>query len=208
MCDVFVITSIYHIILKKYNKVENKYYLLGIIGALSFFLSHITPIILLTCGIYLVYVDFLNKNLKLKYLIGLILVWTISFLLYYYFFVYNHPAEDNFKGYWLKMNTFMPINPLKIDFYQFHFDKIKICIGYEYQGNKTDRMSKLISDLSDVQPIYKTFDGWNEPITDIDSYNGLPKKTQKYIQFIADFISTPVKIISTGPGRDEIIRIN
>jgi len=126
MCDVFVITSIYHIILKKYNKVENKYYLLGIIGALSFFLSHITPIILLSCGIYLVYVDCINKNLKLKYIIGLLLVWTLTFLLYYYFFVYKHPAAENFKGYWLKMNTFMPINPLNIDFYQFHFDKIKM----------------------------------------------------------------------------------
>ena len=126
MCDVFVITSIYYIILKKYNKVQNKYYLIGIIGALSFFLSHITPIILLSCGIYLVYVDCINKNLKLKYIIGLLLVWTLTFLLYYYFFVYKHPAADNFKGYWLKMNTFMPINPLNIDFYQFHFDKIKM----------------------------------------------------------------------------------
>ena len=126
MCDVFVITSIYYIILKKYNKFENKYYLIGIIGGLSFFLSHITPIILLSCGIYLVYVDFLNRNLKSKYIIGLLLVWTLTFLLYYYFFVYKHPAADNFKGYWLKMNTFMPINPLKIDFYQFHFDKIKM----------------------------------------------------------------------------------
>ena len=59
-----------------------------------------------------------------------------------------------------------------------------------YQGNKTDRMSKLISDLSDVQPIYKTFDGWNEPITDIDSYNGLPKKnTTFFIENIRIIIS-------------------
>ena len=109
--------------------------------------------------------------------------------------------------YSFQINGFTEITLTKLDILD-HFDKIKICIGYEYQGNKTDRMSKLISDLSDVKPIYKTFDGWNEPITDIDSYNDLPKKTQKYIQFIAEFIGVPVKIISTGPGRDEIIQIN
>ena len=69
-------------------------------------------------------------------------------------------------------------------------------------------MSKFLYNLSNVQPVYEIFDGWKEPTTGIDSYENLPDKTQKYIQFIANFISTPVKIISTGPGRDEIIRIN
>ena len=127
ICDVFVITSIYYIILKNYNKVENKYYLLGIIGVVSLFLSHITPIILFSCGIYLVYdICCINENLNLKYTASVLLFWAATFLLYYYFFVYNHPAADNFKGYWSKMNTFMPINPLKIDFYQFLLVKIKM----------------------------------------------------------------------------------
>ena len=69
-------------------------------------------------------------------------------------------------------------------------------------------MSKLIFDLSDIKPIYKIFEGWNEPNTGIKSYQILPKKTQQYIQFISDFIGVPVKIISTGPGRDDIIHIN
>ena len=69
-------------------------------------------------------------------------------------------------------------------------------------------MSQFIADLSDVKPVYKTFEGWNRPTTGINSYNDLPERTQQYIQFIADFISVPVKIISTGPGRDEIIHIN
>ena len=89
-----------------------------------------------------------------------------------------------------------------------HFEKIKICIGYEYEGIKTDCMSRLISNLSSVQPIYKTFDGWKETTIGIKKYDDLPKKTQNFIQFISDFISVPIKIISTGPGRDEIIQIN
>ena len=109
--------------------------------------------------------------------------------------------------YSVQINGFTEITLTKLDILD-HFDKIKVCTGYECGGQQTDRMSKLISDLSDVKPIYKTFEGWNQPTTGITSYEDLPEKTQQYIQFIADFIGVPMKIISTGPGRDEIIQIN
>ena len=69
-------------------------------------------------------------------------------------------------------------------------------------------MSQLISDLSDVKPIYKTFEGWNQSTAGMCSYGELPEKTRQYIQFISNFIGVPIKIISIGPGRDEIIQIN
>ena len=109
--------------------------------------------------------------------------------------------------YSVQINGFTEITLTKLDILD-HFDKIKVCTGYDCGGQQTDRMSMFISDLSDVKPVYKTFEGWNEPTTGITSYEDLPEKTQQYIQFIADFISVPVKIISTGPGRDEIIQIN
>jgi adenylosuccinate synthase len=109
--------------------------------------------------------------------------------------------------YSVQINGFTEITLTKLDILD-HFDTIKVCTGYECGGAQTDRMSKLISDLSDVKPIYKTFEGWNQPTTGIDSYDKLPEKTREYIKFIADFIGVPVKIISTGPGRDEIIQIN
>ena len=109
--------------------------------------------------------------------------------------------------YSVQINGCTEITLTKLDILD-HFDIIKICIGYEYDGKKTNLMSELISDLSEANPIYKTFEGWNEPTTGIGSYKNLPIKTQKYIQFISDFICVPVKFISTGPGRDEIIHIN
>ena len=109
--------------------------------------------------------------------------------------------------YSAQINGFTEITLTKLDILD-HFDKIKVCTGYECGGEQTDRMSKFISDLSDVKPVYKTFEGWNEPTTGITSYKDLPEKTQQYIQFISDFIGVPTRIISIGPGRDEIIHIN
>ena len=109
--------------------------------------------------------------------------------------------------YSVQINGFTEITLTKLDILD-HFDSIKICTGYEYKGKKTDRMSKLISNLSDVKPIYETFEGWNESLNGIDSYEKLPEKAQDYIQFISDFIGVPIKIISIGPGREEVIQTN
>ena len=109
--------------------------------------------------------------------------------------------------YSVQINGFTEITITKLDILD-HFEEIKVCVGYEYDGKKTGRMSKLISDLSNVTPNYVTFEGWNQSTEGMDSYEKLPEKTRNYIQFISDFIGVPIKIISIGPGRDEIIQIN
>ena len=106
--------------------------------------------------------------------------------------------------YSVMLNGFTEITLTKLDILD-HFENIKICTGYQFNGEQTSQMSQVIADLEDVKPVYKTFDGWQETTTGLGSYSDLPEKTQEYIQFISDFIGVPVKIISTGPGRDEII---
>ena len=106
--------------------------------------------------------------------------------------------------YSVMLNGFTEITLTKLDILD-HFENIKICTGYQFNGEQTSQMSKVIADLEDVKPVYKSFDGWQETTTGLGSYSDLPEKTQEYIQFISDFIGVPVKIISTGPGRDEII---
>ena len=108
--------------------------------------------------------------------------------------------------YSVQINGFTEITLTKLDILD-KFKKIKICISYEVEGKKTSQMSALISNLSEVNPIYETFEGWNVMTTGIKNYDQLPENAQIYINYISDFIGVPVKIISTGPGRDEIIQI-
>jgi adenylosuccinate synthase len=106
--------------------------------------------------------------------------------------------------YSVMLNGFTEITLTKLDILD-HFENIKICTEYQFNGELTSQMSQVIADLEDVKPVYKSFNGWQETTTGLGSYSDLPEKTQEYIQFISDFIGVPVKIISTGPGRDEII---
>jgi adenylosuccinate synthase len=52
---------------------------------------------------------------------------------------------------------------------------------------------------------YKTFRGWQHNNRGKTSLRNLSSNCQDYICFIEEFLNTQIKIISTGPGRDEII---
>ena len=56
-----------------------------------------------------------------------------------------------------------------------------------------------------IEPIHKNFEGWQTDITAINTYTALPEKMKQYIDYINKFLKVPVKYISNGPGRDQII---
>jgi adenylosuccinate synthase len=88
------------------------------------------------------------------------------------------------------------------------FDKIKMCIGYEYNGEVIQNFPSSLKVLNQCKPIYKELDGWQEDITNITRYDDLPENTKKYIEAIEEFVALPVNIVSVGPKRSQtIIRV-
>ncbi len=81
-------------------------------------------------------------------------------------------------------------------------DKIKICTAYKLQGKKIDGFPSAIEDVSDVKPVYKEFEGWND-FEKPSSLSDLPKQAQSYLLFIESFLEIPIMVVSTGPKRDE-----
>ena len=86
-------------------------------------------------------------------------------------------------------------------------ENIKICVEYKLDGKPILYSSCGYTELEKLTPLYKEFSGWNEDITKVKSFKGLPKNCQDYIKFIENFLRIPVKLISTGPAREEYIRV-
>ena len=59
--------------------------------------------------------------------------------------------------------------------------------------------------LSKVEVVYETLPGWQTPITSAASYEDLPDKCKKYVEFIENFLGTPIEWIGVGPGRESMI---
>jgi len=83
--------------------------------------------------------------------------------------------------------------------------KIKICTAYKINGKKVDYLSGDAKFLSKCQPVYEELPGWSQDITKIRNFSKLPKNARSYVKQIEKTIKIPVKFISVGPGRGEVI---
>lgn len=85
------------------------------------------------------------------------------------------------------------------------FKSIPVCIAYKYKGKKVDYLDIDTEDLRKVIPVYKELKGWQEKISKINRYPDLPKNCRNYIEFVEQFTSVKVKIISLGPQKNQTI---
>lgn len=81
--------------------------------------------------------------------------------------------------------------------------KLKVCVGYR-KGDEILRDFPVdISELSDCEPIYEEFDGWNEDISSIRNYEELPANAKAYVDFIEKTLGVKVVFVGVGPSRDQ-----
>ena len=83
------------------------------------------------------------------------------------------------------------------------FDTIKICVGYEIDGEVVEHFPFELND--DVKPVYVELPGWKTDLTKIKSQNEFPEELNNYINFIEDEMGIPVSIASVGPNREQTI---
>lgn len=84
------------------------------------------------------------------------------------------------------------------------FKELEVCTAYGINGKETTELPFQLSRVT-VDPVFKTFPGWNTDSTVIKDANTLPDEMNNYINFINGYIGAPVKFVSNGPGRDQII---
>lgn len=85
------------------------------------------------------------------------------------------------------------------------FDKIKVCVAYDVNGEITEDFTTNLNVLNSAKPVYKELDGgWGE-ISDCKTFEELPENAKKYINFIEDYIGIQVKFIGTGADREAMI---
>ena len=84
------------------------------------------------------------------------------------------------------------------------FKTIKVCTSYMYKEQKIEHFPYDIQEKN-VKPIYKEFEGWDEDLTQKESFKNLPKTLKEYISFIEKELNIPISIVSVGPDRKQTI---
>lgn len=83
------------------------------------------------------------------------------------------------------------------------FETVKICTAYKVGGKTVDYFPFEAGD--EVEPVYTEFKGWNSDICGVRRYEDFPEEFKEYVKYIETETGCPIKIISVGPDRKEIV---
>lgn len=84
-------------------------------------------------------------------------------------------------------------------------EEVKICVGYEIDGERYDYLPAARAKQEAAKPIYETMEGWSESTYGARSWGELPAAAVKYVKHIEELIGAPVTLLSTSPERDDTI---
>lgn len=87
------------------------------------------------------------------------------------------------------------------------FDTLKICVGYELDGQRLDYLPTAANLQARVTPIYEEMEGWTQSTVGARSWADLPGAAIKYVRRIEELIHCPVALLSTSPERDDTILV-
>ena len=87
------------------------------------------------------------------------------------------------------------------------FAVLKICTGYECDGQKLDYFPSNAADQAKCTPIYEEMPGWSETTYGARSWAELPANAVKYIRRVEELTGLPVALLSTSPERDDTILV-
>jgi adenylosuccinate synthase len=83
-------------------------------------------------------------------------------------------------------------------------DNLEVCNNYKIgDKNYTEVPFQMLR--TNIEPQYKSFEGWQTDTTQITDYKVLPEKMKNYIDYLNKTLGVPVKYISNGPGSDQLI---
>jgi adenylosuccinate synthase len=85
------------------------------------------------------------------------------------------------------------------------FDVIKVATAYSVDGELTDQMPFDL--YAKVLPVFTEMPGWNTDLTGVRSKEQFPKELKEYITFLEKELKVPVKYVSVGPDREQIIEL-
>ena len=85
-----------------------------------------------------------------------------------------------------------------------YLKKIPVCVAYEVDG-ETITHFPATPRLMHCKPVYETLPGWEQDIRGIQRFEDLPRACQDYVTFIEKQVGVPIRMVSHGPRREEIL---
>jgi adenylosuccinate synthase len=84
---------------------------------------------------------------------------------------------------------------------------VKVCVAYEVDGERIDRLPYHQSDLHKAVPVYEALPGWCTDCSGAKTLEDLPSAARDYVLFLADQGGVPVSYVGVGPERLQTVHV-
>jgi adenylosuccinate synthase len=88
------------------------------------------------------------------------------------------------------------------------FDELKVCVAYDLDGERLDRLPSDGPGQFRVKPVYETVPGWKHSTRGARRWGELPAEAVKYVRHIEELVGAPVSMLSTSPERVDTIVVD
>lgn len=102
------------------------------------------------------------------------------------------------------INGYTSLNLTKLDVLD-NLPEIKVATSYVLGEKELSSFPADLNILAKVDVKYKTFPGWEGPISNCKSYEELPQTCREYIEYIENFLGLRIEWIGVGPGREAML---
>ncbi|MBM4044733.1 MAG: adenylosuccinate synthase [Planctomycetes bacterium] len=82
---------------------------------------------------------------------------------------------------------------------------LKLCVAYKCENGQLKAFPSALATLVKCEPVYVEMPGWMKDTSGVQTYRDLPAKARAYIRAIEEQINVPVKMISVGRDRAQIV---
>ncbi|MBY0534611.1 MAG: adenylosuccinate synthase [Chitinophagaceae bacterium] len=86
------------------------------------------------------------------------------------------------------------------------FKELQVCTSYKVDGEESNEIPFQMNNVT-IEPVLKSFKGWEQDISSIRDAAALPEAMKTYIDFINKYLGVNVDYISNGPGREQLITV-
>jgi adenylosuccinate synthase len=85
-------------------------------------------------------------------------------------------------------------------------DEIKLCTAYRAGDETFEDPPFVPTALGRYAPVYASIPGWHEDVSQVRGWGDLPANALRYLEAISRLAGVPVRLVSVGPERDQIVR--
>ena len=106
----------------------------------------------------------------------------------------------------VRLNSLSEVAITKLDVLD-SLDVVKVCVGYEIDGRRTEYMPYHQSDVHRARPALEELPGWRTSLADITHPTELPTEAAAYLSFVEAQAGVPITLVGVGPRRRQLVRL-